>query len=543
MADCCPPAPRPSSLSGSSGEAQGEENSILPGENADCYARRAGNMTGLQDDATDTPDFKIANTSVPVDGEGSVDVTFTLTNQADLDFSPTWKLTENGTEITSLAGLTFSNTGKLSGTFSSRLGETINIKVLVYDGDDGGDLVDSRSYVLVARTSVSENNSVSFISPLPGGMVNSKYGPRLHPVTKVMKAHTGIDMVVPSGKVVDVVAAADGEVILSGGDPATGYGLRVHVKHTLPNGKHLCTTTYNHLDACYVSTGQKVMAGQVLGKEGSTGVSTGPHLHFECKLPNGTFVDPEPYINGSLKISPGTNPDGSPTDADPAARDSNAKLSADEVVARSAESCKTFGGGYPNDTVGDAYKDPTQGPQPPQDPNSAPADFDTAFSITMKYEVGSFWNASDADVIAGNISTDAQKKKVGYVNDPVDTGGLTKYGVSQNANRQTDVKSINLEAAKSVYYNRYWTAGGCGSLSLKVAAMHFDTCVNHGVSRANSIKASANLSGTDDQQVEQYAAARQKTYNAIVAANPAQARFAKGWSSRVTSITSTIKAL
>jgi murein DD-endopeptidase MepM/ murein hydrolase activator NlpD len=492
-------------------------------------------MTGLHDDATDTPTGKIENTTIPVSGTGQVDVTFTLTSGS----ATVWELSENGTATTTIAGLTFDTTaGHLSGTFDSRFGETINVKIKAMNGTD---LVDSRTFVMVPRSSTSENSSISFISPLPGGIVNSKYGPRLHPITHVMKAHTGIDMVLPGNKIVDVVAAADGQVILSGGDPATGYGLRVHVQHSLPNGTVLCTTTYNHLAACYAGTGQKVMAGQVIGKEGATGAVTGPHLHFECKLPNGTFVDPEPYINGSLKISPGTNPDGTPTDPNPTPRTSTATLTQDEVAARQAESCKTFGGDYPNDPV--ANPDPTQGPQPPQDPSTAPADFDTSFTLSMHYEVGGFWNEADSDVIAGNITTAAQQKKVGYVNDPVDSGGLTKYGVSQNANRQTDVKSIALTDAKSVYYNRYWTAGGCDAFSLKVAAMHFDTCVNHGVSRANSIKASANLSGTDDQQVDQYAAARQKTYDSIVAANPAQARFAKGWSNRVTSITAAIKAL
>ena len=107
----------------------------------------------------------------------------------------------------------------------------------------------------------------------------------------------------------DVVAAADGEVVQAGGDASRGYGLKVWVKH-FSNGKHLCTTTYNHLAKIYVAVGQKVMAGQAIGLEGTTGSSTGNHLHFEVRLPNGTFTDPEPLINGSVSVATSTTPNG-----------------------------------------------------------------------------------------------------------------------------------------------------------------------------------------------------------------------------------------
>jgi murein DD-endopeptidase MepM/ murein hydrolase activator NlpD len=415
------------------------------------------------------------------------------------------------------------------------LGRTIKVKVRAYDGDDGGEIMDARSYTF-CPTSSTGNNSIKFVSPLPGGIVNSKYGPRMHPIHKTMKAHTGIDMKMPDKSVVDVVAAADGEVIYAGGNASTGYGLRVHIKHSTSSGSVICTTTYNHLATYYVSVGDKVMAGQKIGKEGSTGSSTGNHLHFECKLPNGQFVDPEPYIFGNLSVAKKTDPNGDAQDVQP--RTSDAVLSSEESKARQVDSCESFGGTYPDDVVGEDYKSPNRGPEPPEPPSTSDI-FPYCFTTSMKQEVGPFWNESNAAVISGSTATADDRKQVGFVDDPIDRGGLTKYGIAQNANRTTDVKTIDLAGAKDIYYNKYFKASKADTLPDQLAVMHFDTAVNHGVSQANRILAAA---GGSSATVDQYAAARLKVYEEIVRKNPSQARFTRGWSNRVTAVTTAAKA-
>jgi murein DD-endopeptidase MepM/ murein hydrolase activator NlpD len=118
------------------------------------------------------------------------------------------------------------------------------------------------------------------------GPITSGYGMRYHPILRRTKLHTGTDFGVPTGT--SVRAAADGEVlqVLYSG----AYGRRIVVDHGRVGGAYL-VTTYNHLNRFAVRPGQKVTRGQILGYSGSTGWSTGPHLHFEV-LANGRFVDP-----------------------------------------------------------------------------------------------------------------------------------------------------------------------------------------------------------------------------------------------------------
>ena len=82
----------------------------------------------------------------------------------------------------------------------------------------------------------------------------------MHPIHKVMKMHSGIDMKMANRSVVDVVAAADGEVLYTGF--SNSYGKNVKIAHKNTSGKTIGITTYNHLANIYVSQGQKVIAGQ-----------------------------------------------------------------------------------------------------------------------------------------------------------------------------------------------------------------------------------------------------------------------------------------
>lgn len=143
-------------------------------------------------------------------------------------------------------------------------------------------------------TSADVDVSRPFHLPVKG-YVSSPFGPRNNPLTGKPELHTGIDLV--NAKGTPIHAAAGGIVLRAGS--ATGYGNVVMVTHLID--RQVYTTVYAHLDSISVSAGQTVMPGQTVGTLGSTGWSTGPHLHFELHKgewavgqPNA--VDPAPYI-------------------------------------------------------------------------------------------------------------------------------------------------------------------------------------------------------------------------------------------------------
>ncbi len=113
------------------------------------------------------------------------------------------------------------------------------------------------------------------------GAITSGFGPRRHPIFRVVRMHNGVDIAAPWGT--PVRAAAPGTVLFAGW--FGGYGKLVVLDH---GG---VTTLYGHLSSIEVAAGQKVRAGQVIGRVGSTGYSTGPHLHFEIRV-DGRPVDP-----------------------------------------------------------------------------------------------------------------------------------------------------------------------------------------------------------------------------------------------------------
>lgn len=127
--------------------------------------------------------------------------------------------------------------------------------------------------------------------PLPGYThISSYFGNRLHPILKVYKFHSGIDISAPQGTYVH--AAASGKVIWAGWRSGGG-GNTVIIDH----GGGI-TTLYLHImnGGILVKEGQQVAAGDVIAKVGSTGLSTGPHLHFTVKK-NGDSVDPLKYVS------------------------------------------------------------------------------------------------------------------------------------------------------------------------------------------------------------------------------------------------------
>lgn len=128
-----------------------------------------------------------------------------------------------------------------------------------------------------------------FFSPFgmrKGFMVNGKYlADHLHP---------GIDC--GTGFNTPVYAVSDGIVILSGVNG--GFGNCIKIDHGKDESGKQFITVYGHLNSCSVLNGTKVTKGMLIGKEGSTGLSTATHLHFEVRI-NNTTVDPMPYINGA----------------------------------------------------------------------------------------------------------------------------------------------------------------------------------------------------------------------------------------------------
>ncbi|WP_416671450.1 M23 family metallopeptidase [Egbenema bharatensis] len=128
-------------------------------------------------------------------------------------------------------------------------------------------------------------------TPVAGAPVTSEYGWRIHPIYGDERFHTGIDLGAASGT--PVQAADGGTVVFANisGSMTSGYGQLVIIDHG--NGRE---TWYAHLNNMNVQEGQQVAPGDVLGSVGSSGGSTGPHLHFEVRE-NGEPVDPRQYIN------------------------------------------------------------------------------------------------------------------------------------------------------------------------------------------------------------------------------------------------------
>ncbi len=118
------------------------------------------------------------------------------------------------------------------------------------------------------------------------GPLTSGYGYRTHPIFGDTRLHTGIDIGAAYGA--PVVASDAGTVVYAGS--MSGYGNVIAIDH----GGGLATT-YNHLSAFHVSSGQRVGRGSTIGAVGCTGYCTGPHLHFEVRV-NGSPVDPMPYL-------------------------------------------------------------------------------------------------------------------------------------------------------------------------------------------------------------------------------------------------------
>jgi len=137
--------------------------------------------------------------------------------------------------------------------------------------------------------------ALPFAEPIPGEAdLSSGFGYRIDPFTRAPAMHTGLDFKAESGAIVR--AAGRGRVVLA--EWSGAYGNMVEVEHAQG-----VTTRYAHLSAIGVAVGQEVRPGTVLGRVGSTGRSTGAHLHFETRL-NGEAVDPLRFMRAGASLAP-----------------------------------------------------------------------------------------------------------------------------------------------------------------------------------------------------------------------------------------------
>lgn len=148
----------------------------------------------------------------------------------------------------------------------------------------------SRSFDTIAGLVGKKNDmlrSIPAIRPLPNMyQISSGFGRRYHPILKVLRPHTGIDIAASKGT--PVYATADG--VVSHANPGSGYGNTVVINHG-----YSYQTLYAHLSRKAVKPGERVTRGQVIGYVGSTGLSSGPHLHYEV-IKGGVRVNPVHYF-------------------------------------------------------------------------------------------------------------------------------------------------------------------------------------------------------------------------------------------------------
>lgn len=182
--------------------------------------------------------------------------------------------------------------GSRSGSLNDPLRMKLNYRRLISAVQKReNDLVALRSAATEYRRKVERARELAALNATPSlwpcrGALSSGFGWRVHPVFGYGRMHSGLDLCAPTGT--PIYAAAAGRVLQSGW--YSGYGNAVLVDHG--NG---LVTLYGHCSSLAVGAGTFVRKGQTIAYVGSTGVSTGPHLHYEVQV-NGTPVDPTPYL-------------------------------------------------------------------------------------------------------------------------------------------------------------------------------------------------------------------------------------------------------
>ena len=128
-------------------------------------------------------------------------------------------------------------------------------------------------------------------NPLDFERISSKFGKRIHPITHIDKNHLGVDLSTPTGS--PIYATADGVVIALQNNPKS-YGKLIKINHGLG-----FNTIYGHLNKINVERNEVVIKNQLIGYSGNTGLSTGPHLHYEVRFGH-KAINPQPFMQWSL---------------------------------------------------------------------------------------------------------------------------------------------------------------------------------------------------------------------------------------------------
>ncbi len=158
------------------------------------------------------------------------------------------------------------------------------------DNNENGREIEKEEVTYQAVPKIVERGTIvppTYIKPISGGRLTSGFGRRNRPTKGASSYHKGVDWATPVGTA--VVASSSGTVTRAGW--GSGYGYCVYIRHA--DGRE---TRYGHLSKILVSSGQKVSQGQKIALSGNTGVSTGPHLHFEILI-GGSQVNPLNYLN------------------------------------------------------------------------------------------------------------------------------------------------------------------------------------------------------------------------------------------------------
>jgi murein DD-endopeptidase MepM/ murein hydrolase activator NlpD len=141
--------------------------------------------------------------------------------------------------------------------------------------------------VIPLRKQGTESAQIPLMEPVRGKpRISSRFGPRIHPISKKRSLHKGIDLAVPTGT--QIYAPADGTVVNIWYDKTCGNGLKI--AHGMGY-----ETVYCHLQSVNVTNGAKVQKNSVVALSGNTGGSTGPHLHYAIKK-DGKFINPSDLI-------------------------------------------------------------------------------------------------------------------------------------------------------------------------------------------------------------------------------------------------------
>ncbi|MEQ1439904.1 M23 family metallopeptidase [Fontimonas sp. SYSU GA230001] len=208
------------------------------------------------------------------------------------------RLDAAGQRLTEIAGLdrgefNFDQPPAIGGPESAVLGDSGLDALLASLGDFERQLSDRERQFRVLEDLLLTSRMQKEVRPsgwpIDGGWISSLFGVRTDPFTGRLTRHQGIDFAGRPGA--DVLSVAAGIVTEAG--PRDGYGNLVEINHG--NGY---TTRYGHNSQVLVAAGDKVSKGQRIARMGSSGRSTGPHVHFEV-LYNGNIVDPEQYIHAA----------------------------------------------------------------------------------------------------------------------------------------------------------------------------------------------------------------------------------------------------